>query len=104
MAFQAQTLSFTISGGDTTTSTLTANFNGNSITNNQVSLAIQSINVNYSDGNDDHDFGILECVPTLGNIQGTSVPVTLTARFSDKYDGNNVMSGTVNITVMADVN
>lgn len=104
MAFQAQTLSFTVSGSDTTTSTLTATFVGNSITNNQVSVAIQSINVSFSDGNDDHDFGILECVPSVGSVTGTSASVTLTARFSDKYDGGNVMSGTVNVTVMADVN
>lgn len=104
MAFQAQTLSFTISGGGTTTSTLTATFVGDSITNNQATVAIQTINVSFDDGNDDHDFGILECVPAVGAVSGTSVPVTLTARFSDKYSGNNVMTGTVNVTVMADVN
>ena len=104
MAFQAQTATFTVSGSGTTTASSTVTFVGNSITNNQVAAAIQAINLSYSDGNDDHDSGILEIVPTVGAVTGTSATISISVRVSDKYSGNHVMSGTVTVVAMADVN
>ena len=104
MAFQAQTASITVSGSGTTTVNTTVTFVGNSITNNQVAAAIQSINLSYSDGNDDHESGIIEIVPTVGAVTGTSATISVTVRVGDKYSANHVMSGTVTIVALADVN
>lgn len=104
MAFQAQTTTFTIAGSGTTTADQTVTFVGNSITNNQVAAAIQSINLSYSDGNDDHESGIIEVVPSVGAVTGTSATISITVRVGDKYSANHVMSGTVTVVAMADVN
>ena len=103
MAYQGQTLTFTIpSSGSYNGGPQSARFAGNSISNNQAWVSIQSINVSYNDDKDDHYRGISQFIPRISSVNGTEVTVDLQFLYANK-DQNDIMSGTVEVLVTADV-
>ncbi len=103
MALQCQTVTFTIpSSGTYNGGTQTAIFQGNSITNGIAWAAVQSIDVSYDGGDDDHDRAICQFIPSVSGVAGTSATISLQFNYSDK--SSNYMSGSVQVLVIADVN
>ncbi|GAA0893872.1 hypothetical protein GCM10009122_35520 [Fulvivirga kasyanovii] len=102
MALQCQTLSFSVSADQAYSGNQTAIFQCNSITNNKAWVAIQSINVSYDNGEHNHEASIRKCLPSVQSVNGNQVNVNLNFLYCNE-DQNDIMSGTVEVLVLADV-
>lgn len=101
MSLQCQTINFTIPGdGSYAGGPQIAQFTGN-VTNGAAWVAIQSINVSYSDGEKDHNRGVNLIEPSVVGVSATEVKVDLQFKYADRQP--NFMSGSVQILVIADV-
>jgi len=80
---QGQIATFNIPSDTSYTGSVTVNFSGNSITSNQAWAAVQAINVSYKGGDDDHNRGVSQVIPSIGMLNGTQVDVNLTFAYTD---------------------
>ncbi len=103
MAFQGQVLNFTISDQGNFSKQQVATFSGNSLTNNKAWACMQSVDVSYNGDNNDHNRGISKFIPTVQQVNGSSVTVNLEFLYADDNPSKHTMLGTASVLVMADV-